>query len=620
VFPAFGHIPFLHRKVWFWPALALAGLVLLLLAFAPLSAPPQSLVSDVAKLEDRTAALDIGDVQEMAFAPSATHLAEGYTRSAFWFRMRLHRPEGKDESVVLRFFPPVLDEISVFTPAPDIRAGWTREDLHLRADTALRGTLVSVPPEGVEVFVRVASVGSITAAIDVMTRQAALSDGLGSDMVQFAYLALMLVLMVWSLRMYALTADRLFLGFAAVQMVWIPHNMLIFGYLPLLLDFGDGWQFRALRFLAIVNSVAGFAFHRAVLRRHDPPLWALRGLDVLTAISASMMFYYLLGDRALALRINGLCIFVFPFLLLLNVALARRGTGAGLVALRLVYLLFCTTLFLWIFTLLGFGHAQANDRYSVILHGLSTGLLMFILLRLHGKGVLAVLRRAEEALVAAETLRNVERRYSEIRLRFIDMLAHETRNALAVINMSVAGPVFADRQRKRVMDTISDLDSIIERSTQLARLQQGAADVGMSGFDLVEMLRDIRGASADAARVRLVAPEGLAVQSDPVLMKVILSNLVENALKYSAEGSAVTVTLDRAADRVRIAVENGAGRFGMPDPARVFSKFYRGEHAQVRFGSGLGLSIAQHLATVLGGVIRYEPEAQTVRFAVELPC
>ena len=71
---------------------------------------------------------------------------------------------------------------------------------------------------------------------------------------------------------------------------------------------------------------------------------------------------------------------------------------------------------------------------------------------------------------------------------------------------------------------------------------------------------------------------------------------------------------------LEVAVENGAGRFGMPDPARVFTKFYRGEHAQARFGSGLGLSIAQHLATVLGGVIRYEPEAQTVRFAVELPC
>jgi len=620
---AYAKVPLKRRKVWLWPFLAIAVLLLLALAFPPPAGTPAgTLVADARLLEDPSAGMTLKDVmdREQEFAPSTTYLAEGYTLSAFWLRITLKAPQEGGNSVVLRVYPPVLDQITVFAPDPSAPLGWTRSDLHLAPEQSLRGTVLTIPPEGKTVFVRVASIGSITAGVDVLTMEQSLSVGLTMDLVQFAYLALMGVLLVWSLRMFSLTGDRLFLGFSIVKTMWIAHNVVVFGYLPMFIHLWDGWQFPALRGLAIINSFVGFAFHRAVLARYDPPKASLRSLDVLTVVSVAMFILFLSGERALALRANGICIFLFPFAILANIALARKSAGAGLAALRAVYLLFCTTLFLWIFTLLGFAHAQASDRFSVILHGISTGLLMFILLRLHGRDMLAVLRQAEEALVTAETLRKLERRYSEIRLRFIDMLAHETRNALAVINMSVAGRTFGERQRERVRQTIADLDSIIERSTQLAQMQHQEADVALAGFDLVGLVEDVRSATGTGSRVYLLTPDRLCIQSDPVLVKVIVSNLVENALKYSDDASPVTIRLAQDGDMARIEVENRATSFGMPDPARVFSKFYRGERAQARFGSGLGLSIAQHLATVLGGTICYAPDGATVRFKVELPC
>lgn len=578
-------------------------------------------VTSAGILRDEDATLSIEQVVGRDFAPSDRYIAEGYTDAAIWMRLAIARPPGPSGAVVLRIFPPVLDQISLYAADPSGSGGWQRIDLHYSAESMLRGHQFDIPPEGTVLYLRLASVGSITAGIDVLTLDEAVSFGLRNDIIQIAYLAVMALLMIWSYRMFGLTRDRLFLSFGLVQSVWIVHNLLVFGYLGVLVQLWPGWQFPTLRFFALVNAFAGIAFHRTVIARYRPPVILLRAIDVLLVILAVAIAIFLAGERATALRLNGYCIFVMPFLLLLASLTARRDAGPGLATVRLAYLMLTLSLVLWVFTLMGFGNAQASDRYSVLLHGLSTGFLMFIFLRLHGRDLLTALRQAQQALVAVETLRSVERQHSELRLRFIDMLAHETRNALAIINMSVGATAFGDRQRSRVRDTIADLDSIIERSIRLTKMQHEGTAVTDHPCDLVALADETRQSSIRADRIRLHAPPALPMRSDPVLIKVILVNLIENATKYSADDASIDIHIDANDDKARITVENPAcPAFGMPDPDRVFDKFYRSDLARAQFGSGLGLSIAQHLTTVLGGTIRYAPVGKSVRFILDLPC
>ncbi len=72
-------------------------------------------------------------------------------------------------------------------------------------------------------------------------------------------------------------------------------------------------------------------------------------------------------------------------------------------------------------------------------------------------------------------------------------------------------------------------------------------------------------------------------------------------------------------DGLSIVVANCPGRAGMPDPQRVFQRYYRAPGAHSKTGSGLGLHIAEGFARMLGGKLSYQPKASTVKFALWIP-
>jgi signal transduction histidine kinase len=106
-------------------------------------------------------------------------------------------------------------------------------------------------------------------------------------------------------------------------------------------------------------------------------------------------------------------------------------------------------------------------------------------------------------------------------------------------------------------------------------------------------------------------------------LSVIVSNLIDNALKYGANGADIQVAVDPTAQHgkpgLRIAVSNSVGSAGMPDPKRVFNKYYRAPSAQGNVGSGLGLHIAHGFARKIGGQLRYIPLAGKVNFELWIP-
>jgi signal transduction histidine kinase len=110
------------------------------------------------------------------------------------------------------------------------------------------------------------------------------------------------------------------------------------------------------------------------------------------------------------------------------------------------------------------------------------------------------------------------------------------------------------------------------------------------------------------------------VRGDPVFLGVILSNLLENALKYSPAGSKVTVTLDARQGEAILVFENEQGDAGMPNPEMVFKRHYRSDGAQGVAGSGLGLYICASLVRAQNGNISYKPKENRIRFIVSFPC
>jgi two-component system sensor histidine kinase KdpD len=127
--------------------------------------------------------------------------------------------------------------------------------------------------------------------------------------------------------------------------------------------------------------------------------------------------------------------------------------------------------------------------------------------------------------------------------------------------------------------------------------------------------------AADTERVAVTIPgDTPPVLVDAVQVRQILSNLVDNALKFSPSGSPVTVRVTRTRKEVILRVID-QGR-GLPEPEleHVFEPFYRGAPAQDQTGTGLGLAIARGFAEANGGRLWAESRpGQGACFALALP-
>ena len=121
---------------------------------------------------------------------------------------------------------------------------------------------------------------------------------------------------------------------------------------------------------------------------------------------------------------------------------------------------------------------------------------------------------------------------------------------------------------------------------------------------------------------RVVATSTPIAWADRKALEQVLENLLTNAIRYSDEGSTITIEIDEHADAIEISVEDTG--IGIPDDAldRIFERFYRVDASRARaIGStGLGLAIVRHLVQAMGGTIRVESQlGRGSRFRFTLP-
>jgi K+-sensing histidine kinase KdpD len=118
-------------------------------------------------------------------------------------------------------------------------------------------------------------------------------------------------------------------------------------------------------------------------------------------------------------------------------------------------------------------------------------------------------------------------------------------------------------------------------------------------------------------------PPELLLHTDASLLRLVLGNLIDNALKYSPPRSDITILIASSVYGTRagaqISIQNLPGVAGWPDATEVFKKYYRSPRAHHQTGSGLGLYLVHSTAHMLGGEMRYAPDAHYVRFTLWLP-
>jgi PAS domain S-box-containing protein len=235
-------------------------------------------------------------------------------------------------------------------------------------------------------------------------------------------------------------------------------------------------------------------------------------------------------------------------------------------------------------------------------------------------------RRAEEAV------RESDRRKDE----FIAMLSHELRNPLAPLLNSLhflrltgsvspaAAPVHEMMERQvnhlvRLTDDLLEMTRITRGTFELRRERVEVATVVRNAIETVEPL-----IKAAQHQLHVSLPqEPLWVDGDPVRLAQILSNLLNNAAKYTDAGGRMSLEVRRRERTVEVSVrDNGPGIAPELLP-RMFEMFRRGTHASGRGqgGLGIGLALARRLAEMHGGTLdgHSEGPGRGTEFIVRLP-
>jgi signal transduction histidine kinase len=229
------------------------------------------------------------------------------------------------------------------------------------------------------------------------------------------------------------------------------------------------------------------------------------------------------------------------------------------------------------------------------------------------------------------TLDRLERSYHQA-LRFSADASHELKTPLTVLRASIEAvldsPTLGDNDRSAV-------GGLLEQTRRLTNITAGLlllarADAGRLKLDFTEHdLAPLTEACAEDARIvaeqqgvqlECALPASAPASVDAVRFSQIVSNLLDNAVKYNQRDGKVRVTLGKTEGAWRLSIANTGPGIRPEDRARLFERFFRAEHSSEESGQGLGLGLARELARAHGGDVSFvRSENGWTEFAVTLP-
>ncbi len=191
--------------------------------------------------------------------------------------------------------------------------------------------------------------------------------------------------------------------------------------------------------------------------------------------------------------------------------------------------------------------------------------------------------------------------------------SHELRTPLTRMRLAIEKLEPGNAASGELARNITELDALIGELLLTSRLDVTRRPDRIESVDMLAL------SGEEAAHFdREVSGETVVVSGDPLLLRRMVRNLLENARLHA--GGATDVRVSRQGGGVSIVIEDAGPGVPPEDRERIFEPFYRRRERGESAGTGLGLSIVRQIARVHGGEVRYEPrEGGGSRFVVTLP-
>lgn len=267
------------------------------------------------------------------------------------------------------------------------------------------------------------------------------------------------------------------------------------------------------------------------------------------------------------------------------------------------------------------------------LHEAATGLALGQMeTRVLPGGSSEVMALGQQFNVMAQELQRID----EQRRDFVASASHELRTPVALVR-ALAEALLGDTQgdlavyKEYLGDIVKECERaghLVDRLLELARLdERRGGQAHAQPVDLANLCLELSDsfqpmAAKHQVQLLVEVPDAVWLQTDAFLVETVVTNLTENALKYTPVGGEVQVTLTQSADAVRIQVADTGPGIPPEHLPHLFERFYRVDKSRARAtgGVGLGLSIVAQSAALLGGRIEVDSAVSAgSRFTLVLP-
>lgn len=227
-----------------------------------------------------------------------------------------------------------------------------------------------------------------------------------------------------------------------------------------------------------------------------------------------------------------------------------------------------------------------------------------------------------------------ERELNKLKTNFLSLVSHEFKTPLSGILTSIIllGKYnLAEQQEKRdkhikiITDKVQYLNNILNDFLSLEKLETGNINYNLSTFKLGKVIKEV------VSNANILLKEGQTIDysdsideislfQDEKIIELTLSNLINNAIKYSSENSVIAIRVRQDLEITTLEIIDDG--IGIPkiDQKNIFNRYFRAENALLTEGTGIGLNISKTHIENLGGSINFEStENKGTTFTISIP-
>jgi signal transduction histidine kinase len=587
--------------------------------------------------------LTIEQALTQQYKPFVTVLNREFSPTVRWLRLLVAAPQQGSEQIVLRVGPHFIGDIQLFEHQQGIWTSRSAGDrFSVNQNTCADNTYcfpVTIHA-GVDnyFYLRIDTINGFFLTTRAMTRDDISSLIVDQQRVFGIEFGVVLVICLWALFVYIRTRHRLVAIFFISEVITLLFSLSSSGLLAKLFFQDHVWMDNlSFNTLYVLRLIASLLVTQEFLRHYGAPKWYGYYAKGALGILFLQLFALKLGPVTLtALNFNFLLVTLMPLMMLLALPWCHQmpPTHKRMIALGGIIL----GGMLWIDILPVLGWFKPD---IVIVPGNWGGVMVAIALSVMVNSDITHRRiiydREMQELQYLRARNLVESEQIKERSMLIDMLTHELKNPLATMRMA-AGSLrrslgvltteqstdSADRIDSMVQ-AINNMNTVIERCVQVDQLDQKGFSPKLQDVDIYQIVHDVLASQTEVQRLKFRPKSSPFIfRTDPNLFAIILTNLLDNAIKYSEPSSRIVLEIEQIEAlgvypaRLIMRVSNTVSQDGIPDAVSLFSRYYRGPYAHEKSGTGLGLYLVKSLCKILGGSIRFEHNEGLVHFTVEL--